>query len=288
MTTQVTAAFRNLVARPRQAGLFVFVHVLAVLLALIPVMPVVWTVFAALKNSKRIIADPLTPPAVPYWGNFIEAWQVGRFNTYFLNSLIVAIPTVSATLLFSLLAAYAFAKMRFRGKNGLFILFLAGLTIPLSVLIIPLFYEIRGLNLLTTPWALILPEVAGQVPFGILLLYSFIRDLPSEILDAGVMDGCNRWQLLRHIIAPLSTPAMVTLVVFAFMWSWNEFLLPIVLIHEDVARTLPVGLNAFRGRFVTNVPLLMAGATITYLPVLLTYLIFQRQFIRGISAGALK
>jgi raffinose/stachyose/melibiose transport system permease protein len=112
--------------------------------------------------------------------------------------------------------------------------------------------------------------------------------LPGEILDAALIDGCNRRQLLARIVLPLSTPAMVTLIVFSFMWSWNNFLLPIILIHEDAARTLPVGLNAFRGRFVTDIPMMMAGATITYLPVLLVYLIFQRQFIRGISAGALK
>jgi len=288
MTTLVTGAVRGLAARPRQASLWVAVHVFAVLFALVPVMPAVWVLFAALKDSKRTIADPLAPPSPPFWGNFIQAWEVGRFQTYFLNSVLVAVPTVLTVLVFSLLSAYAFAKMRFRGKNGLFVYFLAGLTIPLSVLIIPLFYEIRALNLLTTPWALILPEVAAMIPFGTILLYSFIRDLPSEIMDAGVMDGCSRWELLRYIVAPLSAPAMVTLLVFTFMWSWNEFLLPIVLIHEDVARTLPVGLNAFRGRFITNVPMLMAGATITYVPVLIVYLIFQRQFIRGISAGAIK
>jgi raffinose/stachyose/melibiose transport system permease protein len=288
MTAQVSTGFRRLAARPRRAGLFVGVHVFAVLFALIPVMPAVWVVFAALKDSKRIVADPLAPPSPVYWGNFIEAWQVGRFGTYFFNSVRVTVPVVLVTLVFALLAAFAFAKMHFRGKDSLFIYFVIGLTVPWSVLIIPLFYEIRAMNLLTTPWALIFPEVAGMVPFGIVLLYSFIRDLPSEIMDAGVIDGCSRWQLLWHIVAPLTTPAMVTLVVFDFMWSWNEFLLPIVLIHEDVARTLPAGLNAFRGRFITNVPLLMAGATITYLPVLIVYLLFQRQFIKGISAGAIR
>ena len=288
MTAQPNSMLHRLAARPRQASVFVSVHFIAVFLAFIPIMPLVWVLFTALKDSKKVIADPLSPPTNPLWGNFLEAWNVGRFGNYFGNSVLVAVPTVVITLLFSLLAAYAFAKMRFRGRDSLFIVFLAGLTIPLSVLIVPLFYEIRDMNLLTTPWALILPQIAGQVPFGILLLYSFIRDLPGEILDAGVMDGCSRWQLLRHIIAPLSTPAMVTLLVFTFMWSWNNFLLPTVLIHEDAARTLPVGLNAFRGRFVANVPMLMAGATITYVPVLIVYLLFQRQFIRGISAGALK
>jgi raffinose/stachyose/melibiose transport system permease protein len=200
----------------------------------------------------------------------------------------VAIPTVILIILLALLAAYAFAKMDFFAKNALFVFFLVGLTIPMSVLIIPLFYEMRALNLLNTSWALIFPQVAKQLPFAILLLYSFIRDLPRDILDAGLIDGCNRRTLLRHIVLPMSAPAMVTLIVFTFMWSWNNFLLPIILIHEDASRTLPVGLNAFRGRFVNDIPLMMAGATITYLPVLIVYLVFQRQFIQGISAGALK
>lgn len=288
MTTQVNNFLRGIISRPRKTSLFVFVHIVALFVAMIPTMPVVWVFFTALKDRTRVIADPLAPPTEIHWENFVDAWRIGRFGTYFMNSVVVAIPTVLAILVFALLAAYALARMRFRGKDFLFVFFLVGLTVPMSVLIIPLFYEIRAMDLLSTPWALILPQVAKQLPFGILLLYSFIRELPGEILDAAVIDGCSRWELLRYIIAPLSAPAMVTLLVFTFMWSWNNFLLPTVLIHIDAARTLPAGLNAFRGRFVTNVPMLMAGATITYLPVLVIYLIFQRQFIRGISAGALK
>jgi raffinose/stachyose/melibiose transport system permease protein len=286
MTPKLSAS--QLWLRPRKTGLSLSVHFLAVIFALFPVMPVVWVTFTALKERGRVIPNPLSPPTELHWGNFPEAWQVGKFDGYFVNSLVVAVPTVIIILVFAILAAYAFARMNFRGKDALFIFFLVGLTIPMSVLVIPLFYEMRDLSLLSTPWALIFPQVAKQLPFAILLLYSFIRDLPGEILDAALIDGCNRRQLLTRIVVPLSTPAMVTLIVFSFMWSWNNFLLPIILIHEDAARTLPVGLNAFRGRFVTDIPMMMAGATITYLPVLLVYVIFQRQFIRGISAGALK
>ena len=274
--------------RPRKTSLTISVHVLAIGIALLPLLPIIWVLFTALKDSTRVVTNPLAPPSEIHLENFPEAWRIGRFGGYFVNSVVVAIPTVVFILLFGLLAAYALAKMDFFGKNALFVFFLVGLTIPLSVLIIPLFYEMRDLNLLSTPWALIFPQVAKQLPFAILLLYSFIRDLPHEILDAGLIDGCNRRQLLRHIVMPMSTPAMVTLIVFTFMWSWNNFLLPVILIHEDAARTLPVGLNAFRGRYVTNVPMMMAGAMITYVPVLLVYVIFQRQFIKGISAGALK
>lgn len=280
--------FRRSWLRPRKTGLTVSVHALAIFIALIPLLPMIWVLFTALKDSGRVVTNPLAPPTEIHLENFPEAWRVGRFGGYFINSIEVAIPTVIIILVVGLLAAYAFAKMEFFAKNALFVFFLVGLTIPMSVLIIPLFYQMRDLNLLSTPWALIFPQVAKQLPFAILLLYSFIRDLPGEILDAGLIDGCNRRQLLWHIVTPMSAPAMVTLIVFTFMWSWNNFLLPVILIHEDAARTLPVGLNAFRGRYVTNVPMMMAGAMITYMPILIVYLIFQRQFIKGISAGALK
>lgn len=261
---------------------------LALGLSLIVIIPLMWIFFGAVKDRGRIIRNPLGLPEIWHWENFSEAWVGGNFSTYFINSIVVVIPVVLGVLLLALLAAYAFALMSFRGRDTLFILFLAGMTIPLSVLIIPLFYEMIALHLNNTLWALILPQVAIALPFSILLIYSFIRDLPREVLDSGRIDGCNSWNLLRHIVAPLSRPAMLTLLVFNFMWTWNQFLLPIVLIQIDSKRTLPVGLNFFQGQFANDIPLLMAGATITFMPIVIIYLIFQRHFIQGIAAGALK
>lgn len=286
MTTNLPA-FRWL-DRRRSLGLSLFVLVLALLFALVPLMPVTWVLFTALKDRNQVIANPLQAPTEFHWDNFLRAWEIGRFDVYFKNSIIVAIPTVILILIFGMLAAYSLAKMNVPGKDGVFVFFLIGLMIPMSVLVIPLFYEIRALDLLNSPWALVLPQVAKMLPFAILLLHTFIRDLPSEILDAGVVDGCSHWELLRYIVVPLSTPAMVTLIVFNFMWSWNNFFLPVIVIHTDSARTLPLGLNNFRGQYVTDLPMLMAGATITFLPVLVIYLMFQRHFIQGISAGAFK
>lgn len=262
---------------------------IAISIALVPMVPILWVLFTALKERGRVIVDPLAlPKGTWHWDNFVVAWVQGGFSKYFGNSLIVSLATVLLILVLALLAAYSFARINFVGKRVLFITFLLGLTIPLSVLIIPLFYLIRNLNLINSPWSLILPQVAKQLPFAILLLYSFIRQLPREIMDAGLIDGCSHRHLLSHIVLPLTRPALLTLLVFNFMWSWNQFLLPWVLIHEDAARTLPVGLNNFQGRYVTDVPLLMAGTTITFMPVILIYLIFQRHFIRGVTAGALK
>lgn len=261
---------------------------LAALLSLIAVIPMFWVISSAFKDRGRVISDPLGLPGIWHWENFITAWKQGHFGVYFLNSILVVIPVVFFVLLFCMMAAYAFALMKFRFRSQLFVLFIAGLTIPLSILIIPLFYEMLELGLLNTLWALILPQIAIGMPFGILLLHSFIQEIPTEILDAGRIDGCNRWQMLIYLVMPLSRPALLSLLIFEFMWTWNNFILPVIMVQEDASRTLPVGLNFFQGQFVTDVPLMMAGATITFLPVVIVYIIFQRQFIKGIVAGSLK
>ena len=260
----------------------------AMVFSLFVLVPFAWVIFTSVKSQKELSHNPLGIPMEWQWGNYVEAWTRGHFDRYLLNSVLVAIPTVVLVLVCSTLAAYAFSLMEFRGKNVLFIIFLLGLTIPLSILIIPLFYELLSLGLLNTYWALVLPQVAKTLPFGILLLRAFMEAFPTEILDAARIDGCSTWGLLYRVVVPLSAPALTSLLVFTFMWTWNQFVLPVVLIRDDAMRTLPVGLNFFQGRFVTDIPLMMAGAIISFLPIVLMYMFFQRQFIRGITAGAFK
>lgn len=261
---------------------------IAGILSLAIVFPFAWVIFTAVKSRWELPRNPLGVPIQWQWGNFAQAWKVGHFDRYFMNSIYVAVPTIIGILVLSTLAAYAFSMMRFKGKNILFLLILIGLAIPLDILIIPLFYDLKDLKLLNTHWAVILPMTAKIIPFGVLLLRSFIDELPEEIMDAGRIDGCGSFQLLRHIVVPLSMPCLLSLLVFSFMWTWNVFILPVVMIQEDDMRTLPIGLNYFQGRYSTDIPLLMAGATISFLPIVLIYMVFQRQFIRGIMAGALK
>ena len=253
---------------------------------LVLLFPFLIVIFTALKTTSDVIHNPLSLPTTWEWGNFPEAWTEGHFGRYFVNSILVVVPTVLGVLLFSLLAAYALATVRFRGKGLVFAIFIAGLTIPLDILIIPLFYNMLSLGLLDTLPALILPQIAVGLPFGILLLRSFIQDLPRELFEASALDGCSRLQTLRLIVYPLTRPALTSLLVFNFMWVWNQFLLPVVLIQTDERRTLPVGLTYFQGRYLTDVPLLMAGVTISFIPIVIVYVIFQRQFIRGITVGA--
>lgn len=242
----------------------------------------------ALKDDQQVEDNPLAPPKHWEWGNFSQAWTDGHFSTYLVNSILVVVPTVLLVLALSMLAAYAFALRRFRGSTALFALLMVGLTVPLDILIIPLYYEMLKLHLLNTLWALILPQVAMSLPFGVLLLRAFIQDLPRELLDAARIDGCSEGRLLVYIVLPLCRPPLLSLLVFVFMWTWNQFLLPLVLTQSDSARTIPVGLSVFQGRYVTELPLLMAGVTIAFLPVVAVYVFFQRHIIKGITAGALK
>jgi len=254
---------------------------------MIVVFPLFLVISTSLKDRQQIISNPLGLPDMYQWSNYSVAWEQGHFGTYFINSILVVVPTAIAVVILSLMAGFAFAMLPFRGKNVLFTLFLAGLTIPLGILIIPIFYQMVDLSLINSLWALILPQTAIGLPFGILLLRGYIKELPKEILDAGRIDGCSNWGLLWYIVTPLSRPAMLALAIFNIVWVWNQFLLPVVLIQKADARTLPLGLSIFLGRYGSDFGLLMAGATISFVPVVIVYVIFQRHFIKGISAGAL-
>ncbi len=256
-------------------------------LSFVAVAPIIWVLTTSLRTKSEILGSPLGLPRVPQWQNYVEAWTVGSFGRYFVNSLLVAVPTVFAVLFLSLLASYAFALFTFPLKRSLFILLLFGMTVPVGVLIIPLYYQMVSLGLLDSLWAIILPQVALGIPITTLLLRTFIERLPREIVDAARMDGCGSFRLLMKIVLPLSRSAMLTLTVLQFMWVWNQFLLPVVLITDRDTRTLPTALSAFLGRYSTDTQLLMAGAAISVFPVIVLYLIFQKRFIKGISSGAL-
>ena len=256
-------------------------------LAFAAVAPILWVLTTSLRTKKEILTEPLGLPAVPQWQNYVEAWTVGNFGRYFLNSLLVVVPTVLAVMALSLLAAYAFALFPFRYKKPLFALLLFGMTVPVGVLIIPLYYQMVSLGLLDSLWAIILPQIALGIPITTLLLRTFIQALPREIVEAARIDGCGSFRLLARIILPLSRSAMLTLTVLQFMWVWNQFLLPVVLINDRDNRTLPTAVSAFLGRYSTDTHLLMAGAAISIIPVIILYVVFQRRFIKGISSGAL-
>ncbi len=263
-------------------------YVILTLFLLIILIPIVGLVFSAFKTDAEVTRGPLALPSQLRLDAFKDAWTTGRFNFFFRNSVIVTVVVVIVSVFLSTLTGYAFAMLPLPGRKFLYPLLLLGYMVPFEAVIIPLYHMMNQMDLTDTYWALILPQVGLSVSFGTLWMTSFFRAAPRELVDAAAIDGCNRWQLLWRILWPLARPAVLTLVVLTFMWTWNEFLLALVMVQKETMRTLPVGLAFFQGRYSANIPLMAAGSLIVAGPILLVYIIFQRYFIRGMLGGAVK
>lgn len=255
---------------------------------LIILLPIIGLIFSAFKTDAEVVNGPLSLPSQLRVDSFVNAWTTGRFNLFFRNSVIVTSVVVVVSVFLSTLTGYAFGLLPVPGRKILFPLLLLGYMVPFEAVIIPLYHFMDRINLTDTYWALILPQIGLSVSFGTLWMTSFFSSAPRELVDAAAIDGCNRWQTLWKILWPLARPAVLTLVVLIFMWTWNEFLLALVMVQNETMRTLPVGLAFFQGRYSANIPLLAAGALIVAGPILLVYIVFQRYFIRGMLGGAIK
>lgn len=263
-------------------------YLLLSLFLLIVLIPIIGLVFSSFKSTTEVIRGPLAPPTSLRLDNFEEAWTTGRFNLFFRNSVIVTAVVVVVSVFLSTLTGYAFGLLPVPGRKFLYPLILIGYMVPFEAVVIPLYHFMNRMGLTDTYSALILPQIGLSVSFGTLWMTSFFRAAPKEILDAAAIDGATRWQTLWKILWPLARPAVLTLVVLVFMWTWNEFLLALVLVQDETMRTLPVGLAFFQGRYSANIPLLAAGALIVAGPILVVYVLFQRYFIRGMLGGAVK
>jgi len=230
------------------------------------------------------MANPFGIPETFLWSNYSEAWTVGNLGVYFKNSVLIAIPVVTGSIIVSCLAGYALARIRFFGRPLVLFLFLFGLTIPIQAMIIHLYYVLMNLRLLDNLWGVILPSIQG--PFGIFLMRAFFKQLPWELSDSAKIDGCSEFGVFYRIMFPLSQPAVVSLVVFSFLNTWNNFFLPLVVLTSDSRRTLPLGIVHFQDRWFTDYRLIFAAIVISIVPVIAIYIIFQRQFIKGVAVGS--
>ena len=264
-------------------------YFMAFLFVIISVLPFIWIWSSAFKTNLEIAKNPFSLPSHLHFENLREVWQTGHFSVYFKNSLTVVFPTIFLVLFLSSLASFAFAKIKFFGSTAFFYLFIIGLIIPVQAIIIPLFYDFHHYGFTNSLLGLVLAEVGMGIPFGIFLMRSFFLDLPKEIFDAAKIDGCSNWQTFWSIAIPLSKPALFSLLTFQAIWSWNEFLLALLLLHEEKLRTIPLGLMFLKGgRYTLNYSQISAGVTLVSLPLILLYIVFHRSFIAGITAGALK
>jgi raffinose/stachyose/melibiose transport system permease protein len=263
-------------------------YVLLTLFLIIAVFPFLVLLLAAFKTDAEIARGALSLPATLRLDNFARAWREANFNYYFRSSAYVAVVVVAASVVLSVLTGYAFGTMRFPGSRVLFVLFLLGLMVPFEAVVIPLYYRLRAVGLTDHYAALILPQIGLSVSFGTFWMRGFFRNAPAELIDAALIDGAGSLRVLRSVLLPLARPAILTLVVLLFMWTWNEFLLALVLVQKETLRTLPVGLAFFQGQHTADIPLLAAGSVIVSAPILIIYIIFQRHFIQGMTSGAIR
>lgn len=250
--------------------------------------PLLLIVLTSFKSRSEIFADPLALPEVFQMENYLNAWTTGGFEHYFMNSVIVVGISLVLILLLSSLAAYALVQFDFPANDMMFIFFLAGFMIPPQVLLVPLYTVMNALGLLNSYFSLILAYVAFGLPFSIFLLRQFFVTIPDTYAEAARMDGCTEFQVFLRVYLPLSAPAMAAVAIYQFVFLWNEFLYAIIFITDDALRTLPAGLMAFQGQYSGDWAQLFAGIVIAVAPTVIFFLLFQRQFLRGISMGATK
>ena len=265
-----------------------FIHLFLILVSLSCLFPLWWAFASSLKTQETVFNDLSLFPKNPHWENYFYAWTKADFGLYFLNSLFYTTVVVVGVILFSSMAAYAFSRLRFPGKNFLFLVIISTMMIPIPGSFIALYALLTKLRLVDTQLGYILPQINGGLALGIFLLKTFFDDLPKELEDSARIDGCGRFRVYWHIALPLARPALAVLAIFNILAVWNEFFLSNLILSDKKLMPLQRGLMVFQGAHITQYPLLMAGIVITVLPVLVVYLLLQKHIIKGITAGAVK
>lgn len=260
--------------------------ILTVLIVL-TVLPLLSMITTALQRQGTSPAG-LAFPAHPQWHNFVEAWNAADLLALLKSSALIVVGVVPAAVIFSTLAGYGLAATRLPARSVIYGLFILGLTLPAEALVSPLYYELQHMGLLNSRWALIFPLLGLFMPFGVFWMRMAFQSLPAELAEAAELDGASAWQAFRRVKLPLVLPSLSSLTILFFLWTWNQFLLVIVLINNPNDGNMAGALATFQGEHGTNVVLLCAGALIIMAPSLLIFFVFQRQFVRALLQGAVK
>jgi len=252
------------------------------------VVPLLATTLGGFKGLGELRTNPFGLPDVWVWQNYWDILASWRYWQILSNSLYIAVVTVLLTLALAAPAAFAFAHLRFFGERFLFNYLILGLTFPFATAILPLFIKVRDLGLLDTHWGVILPQVAFGQAVSVLLLRNAFRSLPKELLESALVDGCSYMRFFVSITLPLSRPILATVAVITFVTSWNNFLLPLVVLNTDAKYPWPLGLMVYQGEYGTAWQLVLAFITLTILPAILMFVFAQRHLVTGLTAGAVK
>jgi raffinose/stachyose/melibiose transport system permease protein len=260
---------------------------LLVLLMAFTILPFISILFTALHPSGTVPGG-LDWPLDPQWGNFVEAFKVANMSTLVVSSLRIVLMVVPVALLIATMAGFAIGSLRIPGSGVLLALFVFGLTLPFQGIIIPIYILERAMHIYNTKVALALPLIALYMPFGVFWMRAHFINMPVEISEAARVDGATTWDLFRRIHLPLAQAPIASLGILMSIWTWNHFLLALVLVEDPSQRTMAGALGAFQGHYATNVPLLCAGTIIILVPTLLVFVLFQRHIIKALLQGAVK
>ena len=280
-----TNMVRTAISRPVLRG----ISYLAIgFFTLLVIYPLIAVLFNSFKTQVQFFDNPWSPPTSLEWSNYQYAWSQAHIPLFMVNTAIVSAGTVLLTLLCASLAAYAFSTFTFRGSRVLFTMFVLLLIVPMPVSIIPLYVIVTRLHLANTYLGLILPYTAGHLPLAVYILRTFFDSIPRELVESALIDGCSEFRAFLQVVLPLSKPGLATVVILSFLGAWNEFFLALIFIHDPSRMTLQLGLQTFFYQYFTQWPYVFAALAMANLPIIALYLVMQRQFISGLTAGAIK
>ncbi|MCB0037382.1 MAG: carbohydrate ABC transporter permease [Anaerolineales bacterium] len=267
----------------------IFLFVFLLVFTLIYMAPFIGAIITSLRTQEDISVNGFwSIPQVITLGNYVEAWQRANVDRYLLNSFIITIPALIGTIFLSSLSAYALARHKFTGNRLIYFMYVAGTLLPFQILLLPVFMLANKLGLYNTYWSVILIHTAFQLGFCTFVLRNFMRTLPSEIMDAARIDGCNEWGIYWRIVMPLTVPGIAAIATLEFTWIFNDYIWALILIQDDALKPVTSGLTTLQGQFVTNWPLIVAGALLAAIPTVIVFFALQRYFIGGLTLGSVK
>ena len=246
------------------------------------------SIFMTALHPSGTVPGGLEWPAHPQWGNFVEAFRVAQMPALIMSSTFIVMAVVPVALVISTMAGFAIGLLRIRGANVLLFLFVFGLTLPFTGIIIPIYFLERAMGIYNTRLAIVLPLIALYMPFAVFWMRAHFVNMPAEISEAARVDGASTWDLFWRIHVPLAQAPIASLGILMSIWTWNQFLLALVLVEDPTKRTMAGALGAFQGHFATDVPLLCAGTILILVPTLIVFVLFQRQIIMALLQGAVK
>jgi len=258
-----------------------------IMLMMIILLPFYWLVVNSFKTNHELFLNSLNIPETFQFQNYVDAWVQG-LSSYYKNSLIVSVISMIFIIFFSSLTAYGISRFRFKGKNLIFLLILGGMMLSEQIALVPLFKMLTSMRIYNTYLALILPYVAFRIPFSTFLIRAYMLSIPSDMEDAAYIDGYNSWQVFRYIIIPLSKPILASCALVNLNFVWNEFVFALVFIEDSALMTIPIGLMAFKGQLRINYVVMLAGIIIATIPLIVVFSFLQKQFLRGLTSGAVK